>query len=121
MDTLSMPSNGVALCVVGEFVWIALGDGMILVWNISTRKIMRQFPSGHTKKITSLILIGQEVWSSGESGQLIAWDMMAFCCVKRIDDAHSSRKIFGITSVGVSKALTLSIENQLCLWNVTVS
>ncbi|KAL6056556.1 Pleckstrin y domain, variant 2 [Balamuthia mandrillaris] len=61
------------LVTVQDRVWAACGDGSIFVWNLKTKKLVKQL-TGHTAAVHCLLVVNDQVWSGSKDSSIIVWD-----------------------------------------------
>jgi hypothetical protein len=65
-------------------VWGVSGkDAFVYVWSIKNGKMGKKL-SGHTSKVTALLVVGKHVWTTSTDMSIIVWNAKSFKQVKKI-------------------------------------
>jgi hypothetical protein len=67
-----------------ETVWGVSGkDSFVYVWSIKNGKMGKKL-SGHTSKVTALLVVGKHVWTTSTDMSILVWNAKSFKQVKKI-------------------------------------
>jgi WD40 repeat protein len=111
---------GVAFNPDGKTLASGHADGSILLWDLSTHKILGQPLIGHSSRVTAIVFSsdGQTLFSSGNESNIIMWDVPTHQAIGQPLADHTGSIISIAFNPASQTLISGGVDDTIRIWDL---